>query len=103
MQVPAPPAEGVEGIEGAAGEPVPAGTVGATGEGAVGEAVTVTSVVDVDGTVGAAGGAMDAPLEAPGAKTPPPLGGRADESPPVTDVGTADGDPAAGAVGAGWY
>ena len=92
-------------MEGAAGEPVPAGTVGAAGEGAVGEAVTVTSVVEVDGTVGAAGGAAeaDAALEAPGAKIPPPLGGRADDSPPATDVGAADGWPAPGVVGAGWY
>ena len=59
-------------MEGVAGEPVPAGTVGATGDGAVGEAVTVTSVVEVPGTVGAAEGAPDAALEAPGAKTPPP-------------------------------
>ena len=94
-----PPAEGVEGVEGVAGEPVPAGTVGAAGDGAVGEAVTVTSVVEVPGTVGAAEGATDAALEAPGAKTPPPLDGRGDGSPPATDVGAVDGAPPAGEDG----
>jgi hypothetical protein len=92
VQVPElPPAEGVEGVEGAAEEPVPAGTVGLAGEGAVDEAVTVTSVVEVDGSVGAAEGATGEALEAPGAKTPPPLDGRGDGSPPATDVGAAEG------------
>ena len=98
-----PPAEGVEGVEGVAGEPVPAGTVGAAVDGAVGEAVTVTSVVEVPGTVGAAEGATDAALEAPGAKTPPPLDGRGDGSPPATDVGAVDDAPPAGEVGAAEY
>ena len=86
VQMPEPPAEGVEGAEDAAGEPVPRGTVA---EGAPDVPVTVTSVVEVDAT-GAAEGVTAAlevtagALEAPGAKTPPPLEGRADA------IGAAD-------------
>ena len=70
VQVPEPPpAEGLDGVEGVPvpmgeGGETPAGAVGPAPVGAVGVAVTVTSVVDVDGRAG--------PLEAPGAKTPPP-------------------------------
>jgi hypothetical protein len=78
VQVPVdPPAEGVEGAKvGAAAEPVPAGTVV---DGALGVPVTVTSMVEVDamgtaeGTSAAALEVTAGALEAPGAKTPPPL------------------------------
>lgn len=108
--VPEPP-PGVEGVVGVAGEPVPAGGVGRTG--GVGVAVTVTRVVEVEGRTGAVGPAGE-PLEAPGAKTPPPLGGRGAAEgllpaggvgatvgwPPTAEVGAAEGWPAAGGEGA---
>ena len=96
--VPEPP-PGVEGVVGVAGDPVPAGGVGRTG--GVGVAVTVTRVVEVEGRTGAVGPAGE-PLEAPGAKTPPPLGGRGAAEGLLPDGG--DGAPPAGGVGAtvGW-
>lgn len=108
LQVPEPPpVEGVEGVPepppveggvGTAGEPVPRGGVGLTG--AVGVAVTVTSVVEVEGRPGAAVGPAGEPLEAPGAKTPPPLEGtdEAEGLPPTAEVGAVEGLPATGAV-----
>jgi hypothetical protein len=91
VQVPVdPPAEGVEGAEvGAAAEPVPAGTVA---EGALGVPVTVTSVVEVEAigaTEGTSAAALEVTagvLEAPGAKTPPPLEG-IPEATGAADVG----------------
>ena len=127
LQVPeAPPVEGVEGVPepspvegavGAAGEPVPRGGVGLTG--AVGVAVTVTSVVEVEGRAGTAVGPTGEPLEAPGAKTPPPLGGAGaaeglpptaeveatggvvpeGDAPPAGEEGAEDGEPPAGEDG----
>lgn len=101
--VDAPPPD--EGEDGCAGVPVPGedGVVGLAGEGAVGFAVTVTSVVEVWvgkgaalGTTGAALGTTGAALEAPGAKTPPGFEGAegaavAEGFPPAAEVGAAEG------------
>lgn len=104
--VEAPPP--VEGEDGCAGVPVPGeeGVVGLAGEGAVGFAVTVTSVVEVCvgtgaalGTTGAALGTAPAALEAPGAKTPPGLEGAAEGLTAAADVGAAEGAALAGEDG----